>query len=83
MRLLTPQVEEIFRWFDWTHDVDVMGNGIARWRRVALPGPGSLAEQDAWLMAALDCVRDTANAQLEAEQRAAATRAQRRREGAQ
>jgi hypothetical protein len=52
----TPAVESALRWFDATHDLDV-GFGAARWRLTRLPGPGSLGEQDAALMAALDWLR--------------------------
>ena len=79
MLLLTPEVEEITRWFEWTHDIETSGFGAARWRRVSLPGPGSLGDQDARLMQALDHVRDVSNQGLAEQQRDASDRAARKR----
>lgn len=63
----TPDVDDALRWFGWTHDVEI-GMGGARWRRVALPGPGGLGEQDARLMQTLDHLRHLANRLLLTEQ---------------
>lgn len=52
----TPAVERVLRWFDCTHDL-VEG----RWRRTGLPGPGSLGDQEAWLLEALELVRAVQN----------------------
>jgi len=76
--LFTPEVEDLQRWFEWTHDVR---DGF--YHRSALPGPGSLGEQDAYLMQALDCLRDVSNtvlaeAQRERQQRRAQQQGRRR-----
>lgn len=58
MLAFTPEVESVLRWFDTTHEVEVIGmSGLVRWRRTGLPGPGNIGEQDARLMAAIDFVR--------------------------
>jgi hypothetical protein len=49
----TPEVESAMRWFRDTHRI-VASFGGAYWERWALPGPGSVGEQDAQLMEALD-----------------------------
>lgn len=57
MLSFTPEVESVLRWFEATHVLEVSGFGAARYRRIGLPGPGNVGEQEAWLMAALDFVR--------------------------
>lgn len=63
MLAFTPAVESALRWFDATHEIDA-GFGVARWRRIGLPGAGALGEQDARLMEALDLLRDVHNDML-------------------
>jgi hypothetical protein len=48
--------------FRRTHVLTATGFGIVQWQRTDLPGPGTLADQDAWLMAALEHVRHEFNA---------------------
>jgi hypothetical protein len=43
-----------------------VGFGAVLWERTDLPHAGALSEQDAWLMTALDYVRDLMN-RLEAD----------------
>ncbi len=57
MLSFTPEVESVLRWFEATYELEVSGFGGARYRRIGLPGPGSVGDQDAWLMDALDFVR--------------------------
>jgi hypothetical protein len=56
------------------------------WRRVALPGPGALGDQDYLLMHQLELVRSTANAieheRMKERQREGRTRAWRDRRAA-
>jgi hypothetical protein len=49
-------VESALRWFDATHELE-SHEGHWRYRRVGLPGAGSLSEQDPLLMEALDWLR--------------------------
>ena len=58
MLAFTPEVESALRWFDATYElqVDAMA-GQATWRRVGLPGPGNVGEQEHRLMEALDFLR--------------------------
>lgn len=53
MLALTPDVESAMRWFRSTHRI-VATFGGAYWERWALPGPGSVGDQDAQLMEALE-----------------------------
>jgi hypothetical protein len=61
VRNFTPQVEEALEWFAMTHEQQVVGMGGVVWRRVSLPGPGSIGDQDARLMTMLDVVRAARN----------------------
>ena len=56
MLALTPEVESALRWFEATHEL-VNADGRFWWRRTSLPGPGSVGEQDARLLGALDVLR--------------------------
>lgn len=56
MLAFTPEVEAALSWFDATHEL-MVSEGRAWWRRTVLPGPGSLGEQNARLMEALDYLR--------------------------
>lgn len=65
MRLLTPEVEEIFRWFAECYEVTVDGmSGRVWWRRAALPAAGGVGDQDARVMAALEYVAQLRNTLL-------------------
>lgn len=57
-----------------------MGFGSVLWQRTDLPHGGPLCEQDAWLMAALDYVRDVMN-RLEADQMRQALESRKARKG--
>lgn len=57
MLALTPAIEGALRWFDATHELEATPWRVS-WRRVGLPGPGSISEQDPKLMDALDALRD-------------------------
>ena len=61
MLSLTPDVEHVLRWFEITHELEISGFGSARWRRIGLPDPGNVGEQDAWLSDALEYVRRIAD----------------------
>jgi len=52
----TPEVEGALRWFEQTHEL-TLADGRAWWRRTGLPGPGSVGDQNARLMEALDILR--------------------------
>lgn len=56
----TPTVESALRWFEATHEL-VNADGRFWWRRTLLPGPGSVGEQDARLMEALDLLLSVHN----------------------
>lgn len=56
----TPTVSSALRWFDATHEL-VNADGRFWWRRTALPGPGSLGEQDSRLLEALEVLRGVHN----------------------
>jgi hypothetical protein len=49
----TPDVQSALRWFDATHEL-TNADGRFWWRRTGLPGPGSMGEQDARLMEAIE-----------------------------
>jgi hypothetical protein len=56
--------------FDATHEIDT-GGMAAVCRLVRLPDAGGASEQDAWLLDALEVLRDESNAMLaEARKRA-------------
>lgn len=63
MLLVTPDVQEVFERFYATHELSTTAGG-KMWRRIALPGPGGLGDQDARLMDTLDFLRDVKNAVL-------------------
>jgi len=52
----TPEVDGALRWFEATHEL-TNADGRFWWRRVGLPGPGSVGEQDARLMEALEVLQ--------------------------
>lgn len=52
----TPEVEGALRWFDATHEL-TSADGQLWWRRIGLPGPGSVGDQNARLMEALDLLQ--------------------------
>jgi hypothetical protein len=54
-------VEDLFEWFELTYAVE-FGPGWMRWRRVALPYDGGLADQPARLMQALAYIAHVWNA---------------------
>ena len=60
VRVLTPEVKEITRWFDATHRLTVTDAGVI-WERFALPAAGGAGDQDARLMAALDWLLEVKN----------------------
>lgn len=60
VRSLTPEVREVTTWFQRTHTIEMVGPTPV-WRQVRLPHAGGLADQDAWLTAALEHVRDIEN----------------------
>lgn len=60
MRWFTPEIEEGFAWFTWTHQLTETG-----WQRVALPRAGGLGEQPGRLMELLEVFRRTANQVLD------------------
>lgn len=60
MLAFTPDVESALRWFDATYERETLEPG-ARWRRMDLPAPGGMGEQDAGLMDALDLLRRVHN----------------------
>jgi hypothetical protein len=60
VRLLTPEVRQLFEVFKLTHELS-FGHRIAQWQRIALPEEGSLGEQDALLIEQLDAIKDLAN----------------------
>lgn len=64
VRELTPEVVDVLRWFNRTHDVEVLGMGSAFYRLVRYPRAGGLEDQDAWLLDALDFCRAEKNALL-------------------
>ena len=61
-----PVVVEILSWFDMTHEL-VMTGFAAYWRLAWLPGPGSVGEQDAWLLDGLTAARAAHQAALLAD----------------
>jgi hypothetical protein len=61
--LFTPDMQELFEWFYATHELTPTG-GTVTWHRIALPGPGSIREQDAKLLEELDYLRDVLNGTL-------------------
>jgi len=61
-------------WFALTHEVEAVGMGGAVCRCVRLPGPGSLADQDAWLWEALGIMRDVSTEILAEQMRERAPR---------
>lgn len=63
-----PEIRFCLDWFYRTHEVEAIGMGGAIWRRRHLPREGGLGAQDARLMAALDVLRQTANALLRSAQ---------------
>jgi hypothetical protein len=63
VRVLTPEVEDAYRWFRMTHEIEV-GFGVALWRRRCLPQGIDLGAQDALLMQQLDALQALANEQL-------------------
>lgn len=67
MLSLTRSVTEVVGWFKRTHEVEAVGmGGGAVWRMRRLPRDGGLADQDAWLMEALDYSRAISNRLLDA-----------------
>lgn len=70
MLAFTPDVTAALDWFDATHQV-ASDFGRAYWRQVSLPATGGAGDQDAWLMQALEVLRDVHDTLL----REAATRA--------
>ena len=70
---------EILGWFALTHELATHGWGVT-WRLAWLPGPGSIGDQDAWLMEGLSLARVVSQATL-AEEATAARAARERRDG--
>ncbi len=71
VRVLTPEVRTALTWFEETHQL-VFEQGIAYWRRTALPHAGGIGDQDARLLAELDVLRLVHDAiAIEALERAA------------
>lgn len=66
MLAFTRTVNEAMGWFKRTHEVEAVGMGGSIWRMRRLPRAGGLADQDAWLMAALDYSRAISNRLLSA-----------------
>jgi hypothetical protein len=62
VRFITPEADYVLRMFARCYAPVAMGLGAVMWQRVALPDPGSVRDQDAWLLSALDYVRDVQNA---------------------
>ena len=54
---------ELLSWFGATHELALTGFG-AYWRLAWLPGPGSVGEQDAWLLEGLAVTRGLMQAVL-------------------
>lgn len=57
----TAETRDVIGWFGRTHDVEPVGMGGSVWRMKRLPEDGGLADQDAWLMQALDHCRAVHN----------------------
>lgn len=57
MLAFTPEVTHALAWFKATHVLTAEGFGRVTWSPRWLPGPGSIGEQDARLMDALDLLR--------------------------
>jgi hypothetical protein len=61
VRFLTPETDAAIGLFRRTHVLTPMMFGGFRWELRWLPATGSMGEQDAWLMAALDYLRRVYN----------------------
>lgn len=60
LRHFTPRVREALAWFEQCYDLDV-GFGVIRWKRVALPRAGAIADQDPWLLEAMGALQNVWN----------------------
>jgi hypothetical protein len=61
VREITPDADAIIGLFARTYERRLNGFDAPSWQLVALPDPGSMADQDAWTMGALAYVRDVRN----------------------
>jgi hypothetical protein len=55
MDLKDAEVQEVISWFGHCYDVE-SGNGVASWKRTALPAAGGIGGQDARLINAMEYV---------------------------
>ena len=67
-----PRVMAVLEWFDRTYAL-VEVRGQVRYQRQAWPGPGSVGDQDAKLLQALDVLQRTQNDVIRAKTRRAAS----------
>ncbi len=64
VRSLTPSVEAVLLWFSACY-----GAQDGRYRRIAFPGPGGAADQDAWLLDAMAHVANVKNELIHEQER--------------
>jgi hypothetical protein len=58
---VTPEADYVLGMFKRCYAPVHTGMGAPAWQRTAFPDAGTLIDQDAWLMSALDYTRDVMN----------------------